>query len=59
MKNFSNRAECLKYERKKKSLSVRRLAILAGIPPSTLQSMDREDWNPTLKVLIALEEVLL
>lgn len=39
-------------------LSKGRLAGRAGLRESTLRKFDRDDWNPTLKTLRALESII-
>lgn len=56
---FSERVERIKAERKAKQLSCGQLASRAGLPPSTIQEMDKPGWNPTLRTLIAVEKALL
>lgn len=52
------RVALIRSERVEKRLSIKRLADLAGLTPSTIQDMDTEAWNPTLKTLTAIERAL-
>lgn len=52
------RVALIRSERVEKRLSIKRLADLAGLTPSTIQDMDTDAWNPTLKTLVAIERAL-
>lgn len=42
----------------KKRLGFRELSALTGIPTSTLSPIHKDDWNPKLQTLLALEKAL-
>ena len=57
--SIADRVALIRQMRRDKDIAKRRLAELAGLPPSTIQEMDADDWNPTLRVLAAVEKALL
>ena len=53
------RIRAMRKRRMQLSWSIRRLGKEAGINGQTLSGMDDDDcWNPTLRVLIAVEDAL-
>lgn len=58
-KTFPERLRVIVAARREANLSARGLADLAGLPHSTLQSMDRSDWSPNIRTAAAVERALM
>lgn len=44
--------------RREKGWSINRLATTAGVAEATLRNIDEPDWNPKLRTLEKLEDVI-